>query len=221
MMPRFDKQYWTEQLKREIGLSHVPDSELHQHYVDFGNFFGEAENKKTAKQYIDDELKNLEQQYQDVVVTPVSIKDLNLFKSVDENLISSKLFDVAQSLDDVDMEPVVLDHISQLEFVPQTIDRESIKYFEVFVGNNTFIVAVNTGSNDFRIADHINHIKSTSFFVEERNPFTFIGTENVISYYQFVNLIQPHLKPKNSLTPFDKITNNVDTVFDGLKLEGF
>jgi len=222
MIPQFDQQYWTQQLKREIGLEHVSDSELTEHFVDFGSFFDESSNKKNAKQYIQEQLENIKQQYESIDLGgSIFQQNKNEFNSIDENAVSCKLFDVALSLDSVDMEPVVLDNISQLEFVPQTIDRESVKYFEVFVGNNTFVVAVNTGAGDFRTIDHINHIKSTSFFVEERNPLTFIGTENIISYYQFVNLIQPHLKPKNDFSAFEKISNNVETTFDGPKLEGF
>lgn len=221
MSKQFNPQYWTEQIKREIGLSHVSDEQLSEHYVDFGTFFTEGENKKTAKQYIEQQLEIIKEQYNSFDLYSKQSQNSQCFKQVDFEKVNQQLLGVASLLDDVDPDIPVPQNVSQLEYVPQQINRNSVKYFEVFVVDKTYIVAVNVDSQDFRVNDHINHIKNTSFFVEERNPMTFTGLENIISYYQFTNLIQPHLKPKNDFSFYEKVTSDVNTVFDGLKLEGF
>lgn len=221
MSKQFNPQYWTEQIKREIGLSHVSDEQLSEHYVDFGTFFTEGENKKTAKQYIEQQLEIIKEQYNSFDLYSKQSQNSQCFKQVDFEKVNQQLLGVASLLDDVDPDIPVPQNVSQLEYVPQQINRNSVKYFEVFVVDKTYIVAVNVDSQDFRVNDHINHIKNTSFFVEERNPMTFTGLENIISYYQFTNLIQPHLKPKNDFSFYEKVTSDVNTIFDGLKLEGF
>lgn len=221
MSKQFNPKYWTEQIKREIGLSHVSDEQLSEHYVDFGTFFTEGENKKTAKQYIEQQLEIIKEQYNSFDLYSKQSQNSQCFKQVDFEKVNQQLLGVASLLDDVDPDIPVPQNVSQLEYVPQQINRNSVKYFEVFVVDKTYIVAVNVDSQDFRVNDHINHIKNTSFFVEERNPMTFTGLENIISYYQFTNLIQPHLKPKNDFSFYEKVTSDVNTVFDGLKLEGF
>lgn len=222
MSTQFNPQYWREQIKREIGLSHVSDDELSQHYVDFGSFFGEGENKKTAKQYVEQQLEIIQEQYNSIELYSKHPQiNVQSFKGVDFEKVNDQLLGVASLLDDVDPDITIPENVTQLEYVPQQINRNNVKYFEVFVAEKTYIVAVNTDSQDFRVNDHINHVKNTSFFVEERNPLSFIGVENIISYYQFINLIQPYLKPKNNLSFYEKINGDVNTVFDGLKLEGF
>lgn len=221
MSKQFNPQYWKEQIKREIGLSHVSDEQLSEHYVDFGTFFTEGENKQTAKQYIEQQLEIIKEQYNSFDLYSKQSQNSQSFKQVDFEKVNQQLLGVASLLDDVDPDIPVPQNVTQLEYIPQQINRNSVKYFEVFVVDKTYIVAVNVDSQDFRVNDHINHIKNTSFFVEERNPMTFTGLENIISYYQFTNLIQPHLKPKNDFSFYEKVTSDVNTVFDGLKLEGF
>lgn len=221
MNTQFNPEYWKEQIKKEIGLSHVSDDQLSEYHVDFGSFFAEGENKQTAKQYIDKQLEIIKEQYKTLESYSQHSEKPNNFKPVDFQQVENQLLGVASLLDDVDPDISIPQNVTQLQYIPQQINRNSVKYFEVFVADKTYIVAINTESQDFRVNDHINHIKNTSFFVEERTPMTFTGLENIISYYQFVNLIQPHLKPKNDFSFYEKVSSDVNTVFDGLKLEGF
>ena len=218
MSKHFDPQYWTEQIKKEIGLSHVTDDKLSEYFVDFGSFFSEGQNKQTAKQYVETQLEILRQQYDEFEA--LSIQPPKPSQSLNLDDVEKRIADITSNYSD-EPEIIIPSSVTQLEYIPQQINRNSVRYFEVLVAGNTYIVAINVDSQDFRVGDHINHIKNTSFFVEERNPLTFTGLEHVISYYQFVNLIQPHLKPKNDFSFYEKIAENVDTQFDGLKLEGF
>jgi len=81
---------------------------------------------------------------------------------------------------------------------------------------------VNYNPEDFRSTDQINHLVNTTFFIEELNPQQMNGNEsNIISYYQFVNAIQPFLKQNTDLSAYEKIANGTTTMFDGLKLDQF
>lgn len=223
---KFDKNYWLDQLKKEVGLENVPYEELHLHFVDFSSPFGNSVKKINAKDYVDEQLLFINCQYDDFErANGVDIHSQGKNRlSYDENNIFSRLEGVAENLPNEEPVFPVLNGtaIPDLLIAPvqQTINRDSIKYYEVFMNNQTFIVAFNLNGADVRVHDQINHLKNTSYFVEERNPFTFIGGEEIISYYQFSNLIETLLRMSNKNVS-DKITNNIQTTFDGLKLDNF
>jgi hypothetical protein len=213
MKPQFNKEYWTNQLKIEAGVSHVPDEDLHKHFILFGTFSNDDGNKVSAKEYIENQLKYLEEQYNSV--------DANL-----ESDIASLIADVPEKFKSEwvggESTSIANTEIRLLPTVQQTINRSDIHYYDVVVDGNAFTVAINDHGDDFRIKDQINHVKHTTFFIEERNPMNITGFENIISYYQFANMVQSVVK-KNStdLSAYEKISQNIDTVFDGIKLEGF
>jgi len=216
MTPKFNKEHWTNQLKIEAGVPHVPDEDLDKHFILFGTFSNTDGDKITAKEYIENQLKNLEEQY----------------NSIDEHFENDilslanekppRMRPVVGEFTQEDDMLVPIEEIKLLPTIQQTINRSDIKYYDVVVGGNNFTVAVNDPGDDWRIVDQINHIKHTSFFIEQRNPEFLTGFENVISYYQFANLIQSHIKKTNTdLSAYEKISQDINTVFDGVKLEGF
>lgn len=221
---KFDKNYWIEQLKKETGLENVPYEELHLHFVDFSSPFGNSVSKVNAKQYVDDQLAFISLQYKEFEnQADVHLAGNNRL-SYDENDIFSRLEGIAN---DTPVEAPVFpvlngSAIPDLLIAPvqQKIERDSIKYYEVFMNNRTFIVAFNLNGSDIRVHDQINHLKNTTYFVEERNPLSFVGGEEIISYYQFSNLIETLLR-MNSKDVSNKISNNIETSFDGLKLDNF
>jgi hypothetical protein len=223
---KFDKNYWLEQLKKEVGLETVPYEELHLHSVDFSSPFGTSKEKVSAKQYIDEQLFIISSQYDEFTALSSNVHETGSNRLMyDETDIFSRLDNIAAEIPDVSYEFDNLNAavIPDLLIAPveQNIERTSIKYYEVFMNNRTFIVAFNLNGADVRVPDQINHLKNTSYFVEERNPYTFIGSEEIISYYQFSNLIETLLRMNNQKDISAKISNNITTTFDGAKLENF
>jgi hypothetical protein len=223
---KFDKNYWLEQLKKEVGLETVPYEELHLHFVDFSSPFGNSVEKVNAKQYVDDQLSIISSQYEEFEALSSNVHETGTNRLMyDETDIFSRLDNIAAEIPDVFYEFDNLNAavIPDLLIAPveQNIERTSIKYYEVFMNNRTFIVAFNLNGADVRVPDQINHLKNTSYFVEERNPYTFIGSEEIISYYQFSNLIETLLRMNNQKDISAKISNNITTTFDGAKLENF
>jgi hypothetical protein len=211
MTPQFNKEHWINQLKNEAGLSHIPYEELDDHKISFGLF--DNASQISAKKYIDEQLKNIEEQYSSFDDT---LEDDLQSLRVDLGKTKTKGIPISEFIADV--EPVLI----QLAEVPQQIIRSNMKYYDVLVGGNNFTVVINDHGEDWRITDQINHVKHTSFFIEERNPAHLTGYENIISYYQFANLIQSHIKKTNTdLSVYEKISQDINTVFDGIKLEGF
>jgi hypothetical protein len=233
----FNKQYWIEQLKMELGLSDVPDAELHLYYVDTGVFFGEIQQKTTAKDYIEKQLKDLEEHYNlfgdgvltqnDDITNPGHMRN-----SYNESDILSRLDSAAlqQSYEVPFAEPFVEKYNNSLinsnnliQIVPQTIRREVFRYYEVFINNISYIVVFNLDSEgkSSKIRDQIKHLQSTSYFVEERNPISLTEEERIITYYQFVNILENVLRLKEETTK-EKIQKEVQTVFEGgVKLDNF
>jgi hypothetical protein len=223
---KFDKNYWLEQLKKEVGLETVPYEELHLHSVDFSSPFGTSKEKVSAKQYIDEQLLIISSQYDEFTALSSNVHETGANRLMyDETDIFSRLDNIAAEIPDVSYELPDLNAaiIPDLFIAPveQNIERTSIKYYEVFMNNLTFIVAFNLNGADVRVPDQINHLKNTSYFIEERNPYTFIGSEEIISYYQFSNLIETLLRMNNQKDVSAKILNNITTTFDGAKLENF
>lgn len=222
MIKEFDREYWLTQLKKEVGLESVEYDQLVNHEISTSGFFKIPGETKNAKQYVDEQLEIIENSYKDMVdSSEISDESLTLpLPNVDD--LMKTLNDISEFHSDSKPSMDLLDGIPQLRMVEQQIQKSSIRYFYTTVDKNDFIVAINTGSSDFRISDQINHIINTSFFVEELNPLTMTGNEgNIISYYQFVNYIQPFLKQNTDLSAYEKIMNGTTTVFDGLKLDKF
>lgn len=224
----FDKNYWTEQLKKEVGLEAVPYEQLHEHFVDFSTPFSLTENKVNAKDYVDAQLEIIKAQYDEF---SNSLGNLNSFTNATANRNAYNEFDVMSRLDIVSQNtptesPVFPDlnnvgGVRLLEPVQQQVKRESVKYYDVFIGGKEFTVAFNVESGDNRVLDHIQHLRNTSYFVEDRNPLTFTGGETIISYYQFVNLVELAIREKKTDDVQNKISQNIKTEFDGLKLDNF
>jgi hypothetical protein len=225
MKNSFNREYWLSQLKKEVGLENVSYEELHLHTVDFGGFFNTNEtSKKTAKQYIDEQLVDIEQSYKNLEMpeiveeSPLTLPLPNM-ESITQ-IITQITDKGTYSHNNIPVE--MLEGVPQLKMVNQSIKRSNIRYFSVTINKQEFIVAINYNADDFRSIDQINHLINTTFFIEELNPLVMNGSENhIISYYQFVNAIQPFLKQTTDLSAYEKISSGTTTVFDGLKLDQF
>jgi hypothetical protein len=209
MKPLFNKQHWIDELKREAGLSHVSYDELSEHSISFDIFGKDDTLKRNAKDYIDEQLKSIEDQYN------------NFDESLDLDSLRAYVEDDTIVTSTGEMFGDVETTLIQIPEIPQEIQRNNMHYYEVDIDGRTHIVVINDHGDDFRIKDHINHVKQTSFFVEERDPRSLTGHEMIISYYQFANAIQSHLKQNVDLSAYEKISKDINTVFDGVKLEGF
>jgi hypothetical protein len=234
----FNKQYWIEQLTKEVGLEGVPYEELSNHFVNFDSFFGSEEDSPTskvnAKEYVDRQLVEIEKQYEEFSQTQDALESFPLSPSksltldYNESDIFNRLGNVANS--DVKEMPfdqnyqenkILYNGIPLILPVQQNIQREDIGYYEVFVEGRVFIVAINKKNGDLKTEDQINHIKSTSYFVEEINPLRLVGGEEIISYYQFANMIEEIVRRKGTVSVDVKLKDNVKTEFDGIKLDNF
>lgn len=218
---KFDKEYWISNLKKEVGLENVPYCELGEHTLYFSLYRNENAGKN-AKEYVDEQLALIENQYKEFESS--SDIEFSTTRMIDGDDVMISLMGLAASIDSFEIpeDPFanIKNNTNSLQVVEQTINHNDISYYDVQIGENTFTVAINSNSRDFRVKDQINHVINTSFFVEQRHPLTFDGSENIISYYQFVNAIQPYLKISTNLAQ-EKILAEVKTTFDGIKLDSF
>lgn len=230
---QFNKQYWIEQLTKEVGLEGVSYEELSNHFVNFDSFFGTDEDSPTskvnAKDYVNRQLKEIEKQYEEFTLSENSeVASKSSALDFDEANIFNRLGNVSnENFDEVPVDnlnqdyKVFYNNIPLLIPVQQNIERVDIGYYDVYIEGKVFTVAINKKNSDLRTEDQINHIKSTSYFIEERNPITFIGGEDIISYFQFSNLVEEIARRKGTISVNIKIQDNVKTKFDGVKLDNF
>lgn len=192
-MIEFNKEYWIEQLKKEVGLMEVPLDELHKHEVELDSPTGRSSGfKVNAKEYIDKQLEFIEADYK---------------KQTPE--ISFESFTP---------EPT---EIKQIAVTPlKEVKASNIRFFIVsFDGINEFVVIIND-DGEWQAQDQINQIINERFFIKEKKREDMLGLENVISFYQYHAYMITIPNPQQPLTAYEKISQNMDTVFDGLKLKG-
>jgi len=230
---QFNKQYWIEQLTKEVGLEGVSYEELSNHFVNFDSFFGTDEDSPTskvnAKDYVNRQLREIEKQYEEFALFENSVvAQESLTLEFDKDNIFNRLGNISnENFDEVPVDnlhqnsKVFYDNIPLLVPIQQNIERSDIRYYDVQIESRIFTVAINKKNSDLKTEDQINHIKSTSYFIEERNPVSFIGGENIISYFQFSNLVEEIARRKGTVSVNIKIQDNVKTKFDGVKLDNF
>lgn len=223
--PIFDKKAWIERLTSEIGLAGVPYEELDQHKVDFSFSFIANPNPefvKTARQYIDEQLAEIEASYEqfkhhemgESLTNPLTITDIG-------STLNSVLGQIGDIPDEQPLMPSSEELAAlQIPYIEMAMKQEEILCFDVVINNLPYVVAINYDGTDIKIKDQIKHVISTTFFIEVRDKTTIRDGEQVISYYQFVNAIQPYIKQPEDLT--SRILKDVSTTFDGgAKLDGF
>ena len=223
--PTFDKEPWIQRYSAEIGLGHVPYEELHLYYVDIGRVFDKFDindpNTKTARQYVDEQLAQTEDAYAQLalmegfsevvpVVEPIPVASL-------QGLVHQALNDAVEYIDSLPPAMLNLPPIL-LEEPNSQILASDLKYFDVVINENPFIVVINDHGGDIRIKDQIRHITNTTFFVEMRDPSTITDSSRVISYYQFVNAIPLQYPDRSDVQV--QIEANIVTEFDGPRLDG-
>jgi hypothetical protein len=208
MMIEFDRTNWLNNLKREIGLSHVPYDELHLHSISFDLFNTDDSLKRNAKEYIDEQLEIIEEQYKSVGANINELDDLLVACNEDTVVTPTGEFFG-------NVEPTLI----QLPEIKQTIERANMHYYDVDVNGNHYTVVINDHGGDCRIKDQIAHVVNTSYFIEERDPNSLTQFDNIISYYQFANVIQRIVAENVDVTAYQKIVDNIDTVFDGLNFD--
>lgn len=206
----FDKTHWIDKIKSEIGLANVPYENLGEHFVDFGTVFGESSSKLSAKEYVDRELASIEEQYKSFNEQGDVLSMSDSIDSFDADAVMGNLLQISQ-IPVIEL-PAIND---EEEEIPKVFSN--FLYFSVFIDNRDYVIAIND-YGDIKIQDQIKHVKNTSYFVEQKLPENIQTGEVIISYYQFVNLIEIEVAKSRSST-YEKIQQNMNTVFNGTELK--
>jgi hypothetical protein len=192
----FNKQYWIDQLTKEVGLMGTPYEDLKNHDVELASPTGRNTGfKVNAKEYVDKQLESI-------------AKDYDTFETtIDEEQRNPTL---------VEMTPIT----PEIEPIkPAEIKPENIRFFDVTINNVPFTVIFHDDKTQTAI-DHINLILDKRFFIKERKREDMLGLETMISIYQYISAIANIPREPQDYTAFEHISQRMDTVFDGLKLQG-
>lgn len=193
MIP-FNREYWIEQLLKEVGLMGTPYAELDKHEVELDSPTGRASGfKVNAKTYVDQQLLFIENEYNNQP-EPVSFESFT---------------------PEMPLEVVQLPEIKLQEVKP-----ENIRFFVVSVFPPMEYVVIINDDGEWQSQDQINQVKDPRFFKGEKKREELTGSEDVISFYQYLSTVSLSPRQQQDLTAFEKITGNMDTVFDGLKMQG-
>lgn len=186
------KQEFINDAKKGVGLEIIPYEDLHLYRIQINSPTGRSETAfLNAKDYVDKQWELYEEALKNVNTEEVVVPELQ--------------------------KP---DYNSLVENAIKTLEIDKMKYFDVAVNGNTFTVVIYDSGAE-AITQQINYIKKHWTFVNERPRNMLSGLEHIISFYQFDNWIRTVAKPTDDLSKYENIASRLDTVFDGIKLEGF
>lgn len=193
----FNKQYWIEQLKKEVGLMTTSYEDLDKHEVELASPTGRGSGfKVNAKEYVDKQLSIIEEQYntfqKEQLVTTETRENLSNKLTVDQIHVPKKL---------------------------EEIKPENIRFFDVNIKGQPLTIIFHDDKTQTAV-DNLNLIGDRRFFIKERKREDMTGLETLISVYQYIAAIADIPREQQDLSAFEKITQNMDTVFDGLKMKG-
>lgn len=214
---KFNREVARRNIIFGIGLSpDITDEELKENFVSIGSFFSDDEMKINALEYVNQQLKQEEHFYNEFYSSFGG--EISQFKEVNETDILSQLnalnnFDLPDSIPIEDFENLSQPSKESFLSVPEVYNLD-FQYFVVTVDDKEFIVAIND-TKDRKVLDQIKHVRATSYFVEDKKVEDLQPTDVIISYYQFVNMIERSISKKNSELR-SKIEDNVHTNFASL-----
>lgn len=192
----FNKEYWIEQLKKEVGLMEIPYDQLVEHEVELASPTGRSSGFKiNAKEYVDRQLGIIQQEY-----------DAFALAAIEEQ----------KNVAMVDIPPAKPEIVP---ITPKEIKPENIRFFDVDIHNRPFTIIFHDDKTQDSV-DYINLIHDRRFFVKERKREDMTGMEQILSIYQYINAIADIPLEPRPLTAFEEINTRMDTIFDGLKLQG-
>lgn len=192
----YNREYWITQLTKEVGLMEVPYDDLHKHEVELASPTGRNTGfKVNAKEYVDSQLKQIEADY------------IKFKKTSEAEQLKPTNIDIPPAKPE--LEPIT----------PKEIKPENIRFFDVSINNVPFTVILNDDKSQTAI-DQINLIFDRRFFIKERKREDMLGLETMISIYQYISAIANIPREPQDYSAFEQISQKMDTVFDGLKLQG-
>lgn len=199
-LPPFNKDYWIFQFKKECGLPDIAYEDLHLYEVDFDSPFGRTKYKKNAKEYVDEQLAYAEKTYEETKNTGDTSKW--------EEIINSTI---------IEEQPKQL--LPAIDTKQQTTN---ILFYEVNVDFNNqlfkYVVFINLSHPE--ATTQVELMKISPYLVRELPEEEVKNTDNIISYYQYYNMIISKPKPKKDYTEFEDLLGTMNTMFDGLKMDG-
>ena len=210
----FDKEQYKKKLLLELGIPlDTPDNELVNYKMSIGNFFGNSDAENNVLDYISSEIKAAEEYYSSFTEA-MKIDNFQEFKPIDINAVMKRLDDKLEEYDQIAVDLGWKDPSLPLLEMPKIEDLKFI-YLCVEFNETPYVIAFPV-DNELRTADQIKHITNTTYYIGKKNPDSLKSTDTVISYYQFVNLIEKEIaKQANAIRT--KIGENVVTNFQSLE----
>lgn len=217
---KFNRENTRKNIVFGIGLSpDISDEELEKHFVSIGSFFSDDEIQINALQYVNEQLKNEEQFYNEFYSSLKSESiERSQYKEIDETDILSQLnvlneYQIDNSIPVEDFANMTNPYGKPFLPVPEVYNLD-FQYFIVVVDDKEFVVAI-SDTKERKVLDQIKHVRSTSYFIEDKKVEELQPTDFIISYYQFVNMIEKSISKKNAEIR-SKIEENVKTQFSSL-----
>ena len=172
-MLQFNERKYRDDLKATLGFADIPDEELYDHNLVLNSpMGGESALSLSVGKYID----------------------------TDVDIARESYAELERTFDDVEIPELTQPEIGKVSVLTNktTFNGANIKYFDIDVPNqeggfNPFTVAVYVDPTDsntlLNAKNQIDQIVNHFTFVDERDPDLLTGSEKMISFYQFVNLV--------------------------------
>jgi hypothetical protein len=220
----FDKEHHIKELKKEIGLPEIPYEELHNYKVQLNSPTGRSSKfEVNAKDYIDNELKAIEDGINEFNENPVD----NLLVNFDVHTITIKDEDLnrlAEIKAEIESDPNFwewCEGATSLQEVKMGQPIEDFRYFDVSIpdlsGSDIHYTVVLFNNKSQTVLDQLNTIKRHPYTVKERQRDFLTGTEFIINYYQWVNIVSNLDIPRqDNHISYEDIASRMDTIFENV-----
>ncbi len=170
-MIKFNEREYRDKLKQSLGFQDIPDDELYDHNMVLNSPMGLSNTLSiSVGKYIDTDVDSAREAYRELEETFDDIEIPQLTENTNVAVLSNK----------------------------SIFNGDNLKYFDIDVPNDdggvrpfTVAVYVNKESSEtlMQAQEQIRGIKTHFTFVGERDSNDLTGMEQMLSYYQFVNLV--------------------------------
>ncbi len=195
-MLQFNERQYRDNLKATLGFADIPDDELYNHNLVLNSPMGDQNALSlSVGKYIDTDVEIAKESYAALEATFDEVEIPELTPSYDIN-------------------PVVLTNKT-------TFNGNNIKYFDIDFpqkdGTITpFTVAIYVNPEDkLTYKEQINQVKNHFTFAGEREAEFLTGSEKMLSFYQFVNLVGGLVRQTDRNDVATSIAEKIAMEFEG------
>jgi hypothetical protein len=197
----FDAKKYKDKLKKELGYEDMSDEDLKTYTMYLGSPTGQDQSiSLNVLDYIETETRLAEESYRQLDDMMASINENDLIISPsNEKFISGPTSETK------------FNHNNVVYFDVSFTQKDEIKNYTVALSVNP-----DDPSSIQQFIEQSNQIRGHFTYLKERTRDQLLGTEQIISFYQYVNLVSGLTRPAGDINDImGDISSRLNMIFEG------